>query len=347
MLNKSIRLFFKQIHLYLSANIDILSSFRLAKKRQKNKKVLGIFELVEQQLTIGKSVTDSMEILLERGYIDSVCFSVISNAEKSGNLAVAFGTVFEYMENTAKAKGEIISSLSYPLIIIFSAFILILALVTTIFPKIMPLFASMHVKIPMATRVIVEISNFLSKNALVILVGATIIFVAIFSAYKFSNSFRSRFQKFTLKIPFLGKLFVTKELRRIAYSYSLLLTGGIPILECITLTNKNCSWLYIQDIFKRLAQGVGAGKRLSDVFLEYDIFEGEWNDLVFVGESTGTLPKSFLDISTIQSALIKDCIENVSKWSEPIALVGVAFVTLIVALSVVQPMYAIIQNVNQ
>ncbi len=346
-MNKSIRLFFKQMSLYTSASIDMLQAFDLACKRVKDKKLLILLTLVLSDLQSGKAFSDSINILLANKYIDSICFSVISTAERTGNLEQAFGTVFEYMENNAKDKGEIISSLSYPIMIMCTAFALVAVLVVNIFPKIIPLFTSMHIKIPLLTQFIVSISYFIINNKFWIIGVVSIIFSISIFAYRLSSSFKIRLQNIALKVPFFGSIFVLKELRRVAYSYSLLLNADISIIECIKLVNVNCKWIPIKNIFDELILNTDSGKKVSDTFSKYSFFEGEWNDLVLVGEATGSLPKTFLDLSMIQASLLKERINNISKWSEPIALMFVASVTLVVALSVVQPMYAIIQNVNQ
>lgn len=350
-MDKSLRIFFKQISIYSAASIDMLLSFELAFKRIRNKNFRKMIIDVIDSLKSGKTVSLSMTPLYESGHLDSICQSIIFSSENSGSLPHSFKKVYEYLEINAKSKNDLILAFSYPILIFISTVFLVIALIYNIFPKITPLFVSMKIPIPKVTGFMILSANFLVNNALYI--GASIASVTFifYVLLKKNIKFKDRFQLYMLSAPVFGKILISKELKRISHSTSLLLKTNNSLYESLYISTISCKWLPMKRTFEKVLQNISRGKRLSDACSDQDlpmhVFEGDWIDLIMSGESTGALPKSFEDISMIHEAFIKDYMDAISRWSEPIALATVAVVTLFVALSVVQPMYAIIQHVNQ
>lgn len=350
-MDKSLRIFFKQLSIYSSASIDILLSFELAFKRIRNKSFRKIISEVISNLKDGKTVSLAMLPLYKKGHLDGICQSMIFSSENSGSLPYSFKKVYEYLETNAKSKNDLVLAFSYPIFIFISAVFLVIGLIYNIFPKITPLFASMKIPIPKITSFMIMSANFLVNNALYISTAILFITTTLYFLLQKNSRFRDLFQLYMLSVPIFGKLFISKELKRVSYSTALLLKTNGSLYESLSTSILSCKWIPMKKTFEKVLQNINMGKKLSDACADKDLlmnlFEGDWIDLIMSGESTGTLPRSFEDISMIHEVFIKDRIDAISRWSEPVALATVAVVTLFVALSVVQPMYAIIQHVNQ
>ncbi len=164
--------------------------------------------------------------------------------------------------------------------------------------------------------------------------------------YRAHIPFKYTIQRCVLHIPIVSKIFLYKEYSSVASSLEILLKNNITISESLHTTKEVCSFLpltaQLSDIHKRIREG----QKVSVSFEKESLFDSEWVDFITVGEMTGGLADSFKDICTLYQERYKDSVQLLVRLSEPTALFCTAVVVLIIALSVITPMYAIIQQVQ-
>jgi general secretion pathway protein F len=223
---------------------------------------------------------------------------------------------------------------------------MILFLVTVAFPKITPLFKSMNAPIPITTQYILALSHFLSNWGIYILILSICSLVVCTHIYFKEKVFKYNVQAFLLKTPILSRILLYREYINIASSISVLLKNNKTLEDSILVAIESASFLPVVHELETILKNVLSGQKLSVAFESTSFFSDEWIDLISVGEITGSLPQSFADISSLHETRFKDSVQTLIRSSEPIALLCTAVVVLIIALSVVSPMYSIIQQVQ-
>jgi type II secretory pathway component PulF len=365
-MSKSLQYIFKYLSVYISASLDINSSIDLVCRRLKHKKLLKIFESVREKIRSGKSFKEAFSVLKDNRIIDGVTWSLISSAEYGGNIAGACQAISKHIEERAKTKSSLVGALAYPAGMFLASMCMTLFLITVAFPKITPLFKSMNAPIPTTTRYMLDLSYFISNwgmYAFVLLAGVALMLTHLYfkeSAFKYKTQF------VLLKVPVLSSILLYREYVNIASAIAILLKNHKTLEEAMDVAIEACSFAPVAAELRSILACVSSGQKISTAFdsagksgaapvpalglgffsRRQSFFKEEWIDLISVGEITGSLPQSFSDVSSLYEIRYKDAIQILVRSSEPVALCCTAAVVLIIALSVITPMYSIIQQVQ-
>lgn len=345
-MNKEIQYIFKYLSVYTNVGVDIQEALGMVGRRIKHKNISSVLESVRRGITEGKSVKESFAHLSRGGFIDSVIESILDTAENSGDIPKSFMNISEYIKEHLKTKASLIGALIYPVGMFIASMTMIYFLIVMIFPKILPLFSSMNVTLPLSARIILGISNFLNSWGICLVLFSIIVSCTMSFLYLKKDVFKFFIQTFVLKLPYIGSIIRAKEYISISRSIGLLMQNHKTLAESLYTASESTKVLPFKGSLFNVLVSIESGKKVSDQFMSEDIFDDEWVDLLSVGEVTGSLPKAFSDISALYSERYKDNIQTLVRVSEPLALICSAFVVLIVALAVIQPMYSLIQHMH-
>lgn len=330
----------------MNAGIDMSASISMVSRRIKYKKVRMVLESVQHDISEGRSIKESFVHLARGGFIDSVVVSMLDTAENSGNISKTFMNISEYIKEHLKTKSSLIGALVYPVGMFLSSMTMIYFLLVFIFPKILPLFSSMNVSLPFSARIILDLSHFLNEWGIYLVCLGILVSCTVTYLYFRRDTFRHTVQIFTLKLPYIGSIIRSKEYSGISRSVGILMQNSKTLAESLYTTSESSKLLPFKRSLFNILVSIESGKKISEEFSNESIFDTEWVDLLSVGEVTGSLPKAFLDISVLYGEKYKDNIQTLVRVSEPLALICSAFVVLIVALAVIQPMYSLIQHMH-
>lgn len=331
---------------YMNASLDIHSSLHLVQKRIRNRKIQQVFEKVSADIQNGKPVREAFIHLKHEKHLDPVAWSMLLASEQSGNISHSCLYISDYIKEHIKMKSSLFGALVYPIGMMCASLSMVFFLITMVFPKIIPMFASMGVALPVTARAIVSLSHFISTWGIHMLISVLFLGVAALYLFFKNEYVRHRIQSLILRAPYIGRILKAKEYNRIALTLGLLMNNHKTLHEATELAMNASYLLPFRQSLGEIIAHLQIGQKMSDRLSSEKLFESEWPDLVSVGELTGTLPKTFSDISLIYSEKYKDGIANLIRISEPAALLCSAFVVLIVSLAVIQPMYSLIQHIN-
>ena len=342
-MNRDTYSFFKYLSLYLTSSLDIVSAASLTHKRIRTKKLKSALTKIIASLESGVSTIDSFEILYTHKYIDSVIWTMLVSSYKAGMFDRACHMVAEYQKVKISMNKSFMSSLAYPIGVLMSSFLMIYFLITIIFPKILPLFNSLHMPLPFATKCIVFVSNILNSK---LYFGICIFLVAIaITLIFFLRKTRYVERYIFLNIP-CSYIFLPREYYRISGSLYSLLYSRVSLPEALTMCAESSPYFEFKNALHRVRTHVESGKKLSTSIEQEKYFEHEWIHMCSVGESTGSLPSIFHDLSIFYEKQCSERLMLLARWTEPLSLFLSAVVILLVALSVLQPMYSIIQYIH-
>jgi type II secretory pathway component PulF len=320
-----------------------MSAVTLTLRRIHTKKLRKALISVVSSLENGISIIDSFKILYSKKYIDSVAWTMLVSSYKAGTFERACHMISEYQRTKIAMNKSFVSSLAYPLGVVISSFLMIYFLITIIFPKILPLFSSLHMKLPFATRCIVFISHLLSSKFYILF------FLSILGGVIYLCNFLSKtiyIEKYILLRPPFSLIVLPREYYRISNSLYSLLCSKVSLPEALTMCAYSSSYIQLRESLLRITSSIESGKKLSESIQEERYFENEWEHMCAVGEMTGSLPSVFNDLAVFYEKQFSERLILLARWSEPLSLFISAVIILIVALSVLQPMYSIIQYIQ-
>ncbi len=336
--------FARHLSLIIKSGLPILEGLPMIKMQTESKVLSKVLDTLIDNVSNGQFLSASMERFPH--IFDSFFVNVVRVGETSGTLATNLAYLADELKKAQDLKNKIRSAMVYPVIIMVATVVLTGFLIFSVFPKILPIFSSLHIKLPISTKILIAISQFLLVNGLNLLIGLIIFFIA-FRIALFWKPMQRLFHKTLLFLPVISTLVIGVNLANFARIFGLLLKGGIKIVEAIEITGKTFTNLVYKESMDGAAEQIRRGAKLS-VFLatQKKYFPPLMSGLVSLGESTGNLEENLTYISDYYREETENKIHNLTTLIEPVLLLTMGLVVGFVAISIITPIYQITQGVG-
>ncbi|MBN2119661.1 MAG: type II secretion system F family protein [Candidatus Omnitrophica bacterium] len=336
--SKEITIFSRQLATLIKSGVPIL-------------KALGV--LVEQTSNMGfKNIISDVFNELKEGSKFSSCLSkypkvfstfyvaMVRAGEDSGNLEEVLFSLADYRTSQEDMVSKVKLALLYPVIMLFVGIGTIVFMLTFVMPRLMRIFEDMGEQLPVPTKILISVSQFLSQNWIFILVGLGA-FIAVLRFELRRKQARRIASNIKLRLPLVGSLLIKKELARLSRTLELLIKSGIPILKAIELTAPIIDNDIIREGFmeshKELAQGSSLGKTLK----RCKVFPAFMTNLISIGEESGKLDLSLAELANSYEKDTQDSIKAFTTILEPIMILGMGLIIGFVVIGMLLPIFQI------
>lgn len=341
-LNEKI-VFVRSLSAMLSAGLSLSRALSALKRQTKNKAFQNVISDLERSVGRG----DAFHKALSRfpNVFSLLATAMVKAGEESGNLPGSLKIIAEHLEKTYELRRKIRGALFYPVVIVAAMVVIGILMLTYVVPTLTSTFTELGVELPFLTRVIIGISSAFATHP-VFVFGGLLAFIAVLIAAARSSRGKHFFDFLFLKIPFIGTL--TRELNsaRMARTISSLLTAGVTLLEALKTTEDVVQNSYYK---KSLEDGRGAverGMTLSFMFNRheelYPVLVGE---MTSVGEETGKLPEMLLNLAIFYEEEVAQKTKDLSTIIEPILMIFIGIAVGLFAVSMITPLYSVLENV--
>lgn len=275
---------------------------------------------------------------------DKVTVSIVKASEEAGTLDVTLKDLKENIRQEIEFSNKIKGALLYPVFVIFVFLAVLLLILIVVVPKISTVFARLRVELPVATKILIAMSNFLLQQT-VFFAGIVVVLVVLVTIlYKQK---RSLIYSVFFSLPLVSGLVKQIDLTRFARSMYLLLSSGIPITQALELASDVVNKKRTLEIIDYARKMVTSGKKLSDGFrMGKGYIPAITIKLIEAGERTGSLDKSMQDISEYFDYEVTQTIKTLTALLEPLMLVFVGLVVGGMMLAIIAPIYGLIGQVG-
>lgn len=333
--------FISNLSTMLSAGIPILEvvDSLLEDSKGEMKKIL---EVMKKDLTGGNRIHTSFSKFPR--IFDKVTVNIIKASEEAGTLETALKDLRENTQREIEFNDKIRSALVYPLFIFGVFFAVLIFMLVSVIPKVATVFKNLRIDLPLPTKIMVFVSDILTKQMpLVLLVTGAIVLFFIF-LYRWKKEI---ILDILFSFPLISQVVRFIDLTRFSRSMNLLLTSGLPIVECLDLTSDVVIKRQMALVIRQCKETVTGGKTLSQgLKLSKGYVPPIMIKLIEAGEKTGTLDKSMHDISVYFDYQVTGALKTVTALIEPIMLVMIGVVVGGMMISIIGPMYNLIGKVG-
>jgi len=216
-----------------------------------------------------------------------------------------------------------------------------------VFPKILPLFKSLRIKLPLATSLLLSSYTFISKNWIFIILGVFVVFVGSWLLLK-NKKVKFYYDSILLKLPFIGTIVTNVNMANLTRTLSLLLKSGVKIVDSLDTTANSLSNLVYQKELKKVAVEITGGGQISEYLLKRpDLFPILLSQMIEVGENTGNLTQTLLYLNNFYETEVDEITKNLSTILEPLLLIIMGVIVGFVAIAIITPIYSITQSVSR
>jgi type IV pilus assembly protein PilC len=339
-------LFAKRLSFLVNAGVPILESLHILQEQTRNRTHRKVFEKIIQDVANGSTLSGS---LARHKYVfGDFAVNLIRVGEASGILGKNLSYLAEELKKKSDLRRKAIGSLIYPVLITVATLLLTALLTVFIFPKILPIFSSMNVTLPLSTKVLIVVSRFLQDHGLKLLGVIIILGIALTIIHRKVAAFRFFADRVLLKIPVIGRLVQEYNMTNFSRTFGLLLKSGVPVMQALTVVGDSTrNTVYRRECYalaKRIEQGEQLSKYLRERTSRFPHILGH---MVAVGEKTGKLSDTLMYLSDYYEAEVDDRTKNLSTTVEPVLMIFLGIMVGFVAVSVIMPIYEITSSLSR
>jgi type IV pilus assembly protein PilC len=331
------------LHLIVSSGMPILHGLVDLMENKENKKIAQVAELIHDKIDAGMSLSDALREY--PGLFPEYYVQMIAAGEVSSNLEKMLTDLLAYLEWQINFRRSVRSALAYPAVVIGAVLLLITALFTFVFPRLVTVIIGLHAEVPLPTRIIMALSGFASAYFLYILVGIAASGLLL-KLWLNTYEGRRKYDTLLLAIPFLGNLIRKIDLSRYCKTMATLHSAGLNIVKTLTVSAAVVQNTLISEALATVTESVTNGESISQAMQKTGVFPTMIITMVSIGEKTGKLDSAFQRVSNMFDREVPETLKKVLSYLEPLIIVILGIVVLGVLLSVFLPIYKIVGGIR-
>lgn len=291
----------------------------------------SLIQDIQSSVRGGAALSTAMH---EQGSIFSGFYvSMIQAAEVSGTLSEGLERMLEYLERSRALREKIVSALIYPVILLGVAGISVLILLTLVVPQFRPIFEEMGSALPLATRVVLTISDVLAAYWWLGLLAVGATGMAAVQMLSMPGK-RQRLDTALLRLPLIGPLIAALETAQFSRSLGTLLQNGVPVLQSLEIARGTLKNRAMAAAVAGAATNLKEGGNLSDTLLGAGVFPGLAIQMIKVGEETGNVDNMMLRISTVYDDEVSITVQRMLSLLEPLLIIGLGILIAGIIMSI-------------
>jgi general secretion pathway protein F len=326
-----------------NAHVPLDESLRALTAQVENKVLRNTLQAVREQVSEGKSLADAL--VQYPGVFNRLYVNMVKAGESSGTLGLVLERLADYMEKQVEAKGQVVSAMTYPVVMILANVALIGYLVMSLVPKLQKVFVSLRAPLPPYTRAIIAVSEFLQTKWYVIPIVLGLIGVT-FKRWVSTTAGRKTFDQFLLNLPVFGGLIMRIQVSRFTQTLSTLLASGVPIIRALEITKNIITNVVIAEVLEQSKISVQEGKNLGQTIEKSGKFPPLVTHMIMTGERTGQLEEMLGHVATAYEAEVQRKIEALISLVEPVMIVVMAGSAGGIIAAVLVPMLSIMNQIR-
>lgn len=338
--------FIKNLSFLIKSEISVVESINLIKIQTKKQKERMIYNCIISNLKNGRSLSGSLEAC--NGGFDGFTLNIVKAGELSGNLVDGLSHLANELKKKILFRRKIISALLYPFVITTATLGVTGFLIIYIFPKILPIFQSLGAQLPLSTKIIIILSNFMHLYGIYLLFGISIIVTTIKFSIKRNYKIKLIYDNILLHLPIVNKIIKNYNISNIFRTVGLLLNSNIPLSQTIVITYETIGNSCYQKSFHNISLGINKGKNISDLMYSYpDLYPDILCHMIATGEKSGNLPETFIYLSEFYENEFDDQTKNLSNSIEPLLMIIMGIIIGFISISFITPIYEITNTLKK
>jgi type II secretory pathway component PulF len=336
-------LFTTQFRTMIRAGVPIMTLLRTLETQTEDPGLRRVIIQMRQDISEGSSLYEAFR--KHPRVFSSLYCSMVRAGEASGRLPEVLDRLIHIIKHEYKVRSDIRSALQYPIIVICFLALAFIILLTYVIPKFSAIFARSGIKLPLLTRVCINLYTFLSSYWWLLLIGAVIIG---FVTYSYLRTPEGRFfkDKLLLNIPVVGPLFQKAAMSRFSGIFSVLQSSGVGVLESMSILSGTINNSAIARDFDQITSRLEEGRGISGPLRQSAYFTPIVINMVAIGEESGNLEQMLNDVSEHYDAELEYAMKRLSDSIGPILTVGLAVVIGFFALAIYMPMWELSTTVR-
>jgi type IV pilus assembly protein PilC len=326
------------------SGIPLLEGLRDLRNGTENPRFREVLSSVLEDIEGGKMLSQGMAAFPT--VFSPVFVSLIRAGEQAGRLT----EVFESLAKALKWQDELVSQtrklLIYPAVVSVVVLAVVVFLLVYLVPQVTTLLKTMGLQLPLQTRMLIGMSNFVVNYWFVCLAVPVLTIAALAFVIRTNPKAAYYFDYIKLRAPVIGPILQKIILARFASFFALMYQSGITILDAMKSSEDIAGNRVVSDGLQRAGQQISGGESLSEAFQNLGLFPPLVIRMMRVGESTGALDAALLNVNYFYERDVRESIDKALKLLEPTLTLVLGGILALILFSVLTPIYDILGQIK-
>ena len=327
----------------INSGLSLVRSLEILAQQTSNPKLQEAIISVQENVESGMSLSKSLK--QEDDVFPKLFISMVEAGETGGLLGESLEEMADHFESENDLKQKVTSALAYPAVITLVAVSVVVFLVVGILPTFVNMFSDMNVTLPLPTKILLNVSNFLSGTGGLVVLG--VIILAIFALYRYYKTEPGKriIDKMLLNTPIVGDLITKIAVSRFTSTLAVLIESGVSIIDSLDVVSRIMTNQIIADRVIDARESISEGESIADPLAANGIFPQMVLQMIRVGEETGALADMLEKVTYFYDREVEHKIESIVSLIEPALIVVLGLVVGSIVVSIMLPMFNMISSI--
>lgn len=335
--DKDLAIMCSQFSIILNSGMPIVRCVEMVAEQARTQELQKMLRKVAEDVSGGYPLAQSFQNNAKD--LPVTFIETIRAGEASGTLETCFERLHVYYDKQSKVRGKVISTLTYPAIVIFVAIVVFIIIMVVAVPMFVQTFAELGTELPGITKAMIAVSNFMTHQwiLLVMIIAGLILGL---TAMKHTVKGKEMLDTFSLLRSPLKRLHSMSAMAQYSSTMSTMLAAGLPIIQSLEVTAKVIPNGLISASIHRVCKAVERGRGLAESMKEEDCFPHLLVEMSNVGEQSGNLEKTLDVVSDYYNNEVEQMTNRLLSALEPAITIALAVITVVLLAGVYLPMFS-------
>jgi type IV pilus assembly protein PilC len=342
---KELAVFTRQFSVMIDAGLPLVQCLEILAGQQENqtfqKVLVGTRGAVEGGATLSAAMRQYPKVF------DALYVNMVEAGETGGILDTILQRLSTYIEKNVKLQRAVKSALVYPVGVLTVAAAVITLLLWKVVPVFATLFTGLGVDLPLPTRIVIAMSNFVGSYFGLLLLVAIAGIIFGMKVWYGTKQGQYAIDATILKLPILGLLMRKIAVARFTRTLGTLISSGVPILEGLDITARTAGNAVIERSLQKVRKSLEEGKSLTEPLRESEVFPGMVTQMIGVGEQTGAMDAMLQKIADFYEEEVDAAVKDLLTALEPVMIVFLGLVVGGVVISMYLPLFSLIGQLSK
>lgn len=337
--------FARHLSLVIKAGLPVFEGLKIIQEQTESAILKKVITSLIEDVNSGKFLADGLQKYehLFGGFF----INIVRVGEASGTLSKNLIYLAEELRRSKELESKVRSAMVYPIVILCATIAVAGFLTFFVFPKLIPVFASLNVQLPITTRILLGVLSFMKNYGLYALIGLVVFFVGMRTLIRRVMPVKYIFDRLLFFMPVLSDLIVNVNMVNFTRVLGLLLKSGVKIVEALDITAHTFGNLVYQRLLINSEEEIKKGAQLGAYLTKHKTFFPPLvSGMVRIGESTGNLEDNLEYLSDYYDGEVDNKLHSLTSLIEPLMLLLMGLLVGFVALSIITPIYSISQGIK-
>jgi type IV pilus assembly protein PilC len=335
--------FSRQLAAFVRAGIPILDAIDTLRSEAGNDRFREVLAEVSDALRTGDTLSNAVGA--HPDVFPSFYVTILRSAEMTGHVDSVLDQLATYIERDEAARRKVKSAMTYPLVIMAVAIVAVVVIVTFALPRFRDFFNSLNAKLPLVTRILLSITNFIGDYWWFLVGGFVVVVGGLFLYLKTERGRQAR-DKFVLRVPVLRDLVRFTIVERFCRILGSMVKSGVQVPDAMAIASGSTNNFVYQQALEGAREAMLRGEGMSEPITATGLFPGGVCQMIKVGEDTGTLDDQLETAAQFYGKEVEYKLDKLTGLFEPLMILFVGLIVGFVAIALVSAMYGIFNQVK-